>query len=474
MRITQIITHNFLYKFNYTIDLNQIEHITIIHGPNGSGKTFLLKFLDFLFHKKFWDLRKIPFQTVRIIFDSGEEFRVYSTFFQMVKEYHTDKFIEKFLTCGNINDRTTLYFEIRSQKEKDWIRIFSLQEYEFKEIILPKILDEKEVLKQKDLINKYLIEYPDDRKNIRLSYEKISFQLESRGKIIDKKTTKKFKGIPEPIERICHSIPIKFIQNQRIISYDSKKDNAPFNEILKCSKDLKKFIESGQKVINEENKKFKKSIQAKLWHFDKTKKIPSIGDLKVNLKDRSDWFLERLYWELPYPVISESFPYFDIDIKKYLNNISFENQEYQTLVFYEIFLDFLDGMIHSIEKFDTKIFLFQFFLQNDFINKEIVISNQGLELIFDHDSSSEFFPLNLSSGEQHIFIILFSLLFKVKSGTLVLIDEPEISLHIHWQRKFLRILQKIIADNPIDIFIATHAPDIVFDRRDLSISLKGD
>ena len=72
------------------------------------------------------------------------------------------------------------------------------------------------------------------------------------------------------------------------------------------------------------------------------------------------------------------------------------------------------------------------------------------------------------------FIIFFTLLFRTPPGTLVLIDEPEISLHIHWQRKFLKTVKRIQALNPIDVIIATHSPDIIFDRRDLSVSLRGE
>jgi len=40
---------------------------------------------------------------------------------------------------------------------------------------------------------------------------------------------------------------------------------------------------------------------------------------------------------------------------------------------------------------------------------------------------------DLSSGEQQEVVMLYELLFCVQPGTLVLIDEPELSLHVVWQ-----------------------------------------
>ena len=51
----------------------------------------------------------------------------------------------------------------------------------------------------------------------------------------------------------------------------------------------------------------------------------------------------------------------------------------------------------------------------------------------------------LSSGEQHELVLLYDLLFRVKPNTLVLIDEPELSLHVTWQKSFLPDLLEIVA-----------------------------
>jgi predicted ATP-binding protein involved in virulence len=78
----------------------------------------------------------------------------------------------------------------------------------------------------------------------------------------------------------------------------------------------------------------------------------------------------------------------------------------------------------------------------------------------------------LSSGEQHEIVLLFHLLFRVSKNTLVLIDEPELSLHIDWQRRFLPELLAIAGHAQIDALVATHSPYIAGEREDLMIDLE--
>jgi energy-coupling factor transporter ATP-binding protein EcfA2 len=105
--------------------------------------------------------------------------------------------------------------------------------------------------------------------------------------------------------------------------------------------------------------------------------------------------------------------------------------------------------------------------------KTVKVTNKEGLIFVDAITGTKIFPEQLSSGEQHLIIIFFNLLFNTLRNSLVLIDEPELSLHIHWQRKFLKTVLKIADLNEIDCILATHAPQLIHDRRDLTISLKG-
>jgi hypothetical protein len=80
---------------------------------------------------------------------------------------------------------------------------------------------------------------------------------------------------------------------------------------------------------------------------------------------------------------------------------------------------------------------------------------------------------DLSSGEQHELVLLYELLFRVPKNALVLVDEPEISLHVAWQSRFLLDLINIVGLSESYAIVATHSPVIIGNRRDLTVELKG-
>lgn len=64
----------------------------------------------------------------------------------------------------------------------------------------------------------------------------------------------------------------------------------------------------------------------------------------------------------------------------------------------------------------------------------------------------------LSSGEKQLLILLIEALLQKQKPYIFLADEPELSLHIQWQRK---IIPAIVAINPnAQIIVATHSPEI--------------
>jgi ABC-type transport system involved in cytochrome c biogenesis ATPase subunit len=79
-------------------------------------------------------------------------------------------------------------------------------------------------------------------------------------------------------------------------------------------------------------------------------------------------------------------------------------------------------------------------------------------------ASGQSLPLErLSSGEQHELVLLHELLFDLDPGTLVLIDEPELSLHVTWQEMLVPELMEIAQLAQLDFVLATHSPFIVGD-----------
>ena len=67
-------------------------------------------------------------------------------------------------------------------------------------------------------------------------------------------------------------------------------------------------------------------------------------------------------------------------------------------------------------------------------------------------------PENLSSGEKQMLIILLTTLLQDGKDYILLMDEPEIALHIDWQRSLIANMRQI---NPnCQIIITTHSPTV--------------
>lgn len=67
----------------------------------------------------------------------------------------------------------------------------------------------------------------------------------------------------------------------------------------------------------------------------------------------------------------------------------------------------------------------------------------------------------LSSGEIKLILLFYDLLFEAKTDSIVLLDEPESSFHLDWQRNCLSTVMKICEDKDLQVIVATHSPAIV-------------
>ena len=128
-------------------------------------------------------------------------------------------------------------------------------------------------------------------------------------------------------------------------------------------------------------------------------------------------------------------------------------------------ISIFDELIQHLELFTSILNERRFTFKTIQINKEKgfhFVTNKGKELSL----------TDLSSGEQHEVVLLYELIFRTTSNTLVLIDEPEISLHITWQKEFLKDLLAIIELQKMQVIVATHSPSIINDRWDLVFNLQ--
>lgn len=69
------------------------------------------------------------------------------------------------------------------------------------------------------------------------------------------------------------------------------------------------------------------------------------------------------------------------------------------------------------------------------------------------------FPYNLSSGEKQILAILLTILVEDNLPYVLLMDEPEVSLHVEWQKRLIDLIMEL---NPnVQVILTTHSPAVI-------------
>jgi len=81
-------------------------------------------------------------------------------------------------------------------------------------------------------------------------------------------------------------------------------------------------------------------------------------------------------------------------------------------------------------------------------------------------------PEVLSSGEKQLLLLFCNAITARKDGTVFIIDEPEISLNVKWQRRLIRSLLSCLSGVKAQIVMATHSIEILSQYEEFVTPLK--
>ena len=131
----------------------------------------------------------------------------------------------------------------------------------------------------------------------------------------------------------------------------------------------------------------------------------------------------------------------------------------------------------EVDKFMAPIDIYQKTLQKFIKDKEFNFSEENglLEVSWSYLKDgkltiSDLKHQNLSSGEKQLLILLTQTLLQEKQPYVFIADEPELSLHIEWQKDIIGAINTI---NPnAQVIVATHSPEIAGQWSDNIISME--
>ena len=139
-----------------------------------------------------------------------------------------------------------------------------------------------------------------------------------------------------------------------------------------------------------------------------------------------------------------------LDLKQYI--LSNFRKESRKLDSYSKALKKIQAFMEELfDGFDTKFYI------DDIDDTD----RYNEKIIFKNSTNDEFKIEELSTGEKTLISKILYLYFKDVKDKVILIDEPELSLHPSWQNKILKLYETFAEKNNCQIIIATHSPHII-------------
>ena len=156
------------------------------------------------------------------------------------------------------------------------------------------------------------------------------------------------------------------------------------------------------------------------------------------------------------------------DIKRLGKQVRFLEEHSKALKVY--FNDF-EKKYKVFEELIEQLDLFTDIINSRLKFKDIRISRDEGIVVYKSNTDEQLKLAQLSSGEKQEIILFYELIFESDKNIHLLIDEPEISLHIEWQLKFMDDLLRIAEKKKFKVTVATHSPQIINNHWDIQIDL---
>jgi len=439
MRITKISVKKLFGVFDHDIPIKKKGGITIIIGENGLGKTILLEMIEALFNGKYFYFSSVTFKEFILEFSDGVKWI-------LKKEEQRNNLPTLSLTQVNKNGSKYKPIPLISYQPEDlelMARNIS-RHIPYIRRIGPRMWEDRrtrELLESDDVVYRF---------GNYLPYE---FPIIARDR-------------PKWFDNRHEKVNVNLIETQRLISIEEREEKTHEKTVDKYSKELSRTIKSYLTQSTELSSKLDRTYPNRL--IERLKQSANVTNEHLNTQ------LKRL---------EEKRELLDtvglIEIEKDSNILEIENPQE---VIKDVLMLYVEDSFRKIEIFDEiarKIELLLDIINKRFKHKQFQVDKEEgfvckSTIIKEKNEEFQIIPVSkLSSGEQNELVLFYELLFKSSPDSIILIDEPEVSLHISWQNCFIEDVTEIAGLNNLEIVIATHSPDIIANNWNMKVELKG-
>jgi len=416
-------------KFDYVVPLSgdKFENYLIITAPNGFGKSTILRIINSFFNRKYDFFLDLKFEEIVLEFSNN---------FHVTISKNKNSKLREVVFLSSENNRFVYskrrFFE---HKERRALEYITKNVYTIERIGIREWLDREDgqIYTLKELMDKYDV------------YNILGIEKESNKVWLDVITSK---------------LKVDFIETNRLFEINGEEYEYNVDVLSYKIKELiNKSINEHFIVSKEQESTFAKRVLENL----NTNVSIGILDIERKLKALDDF--NKTY--------NENKIFGSIDLDDNIVSKIKESSVSENIALLWFLNEYISDVYNKVKRFENlgkKIKLFQSTINHLFYFKKVEINpDYGIKVI--NDSKDRIKLNDLSSGEQHMLIMVGKLIFESDNNNIILLDEPEISLHASWQQQILNLINELTATNKTKVVIATHSFTLINGHWDNSIEL---
>lgn len=441
-RVVKASATGVLGEYNHSITFRDDADFAIIYGPNGVGKTRFLEIIDAFSNLRVDRLQSLPFESAMLQFSDGWALTV-------SRESAGLQELPDLTGSEGLLGRTWQELIKRHGAEVEGGRLdvlmFQLMGPDGTILEAPAVFD----VQSEDDVVAWLA-----AASLRDQWSAVDAQPNEVLRRLRNVAAHRFRPagtLPDEFVTFTDGLDVRLIETQRLLTIEldektGRKDRGTRPTIEAYSEIIRRQLEEDLSNSSRVGQQLDSSFPSRMLEAGERSRL-SQAEIRDRLEDQRE---RRARIEQITPLGLNAFiPLPDGDLT---------NAQRSVL---ELYLGDAEAKLNVFAPTVTKINMLEETVNARLLGKRLTISaDEGIVIRRDRDR--ERVPLTaLSSGEQHEIIMIFDLLFNVKRGGLVLIDEPEISLHIAWQQQFIADVLKIAQLVGFQFVIATHSPQII-------------
>lgn len=426
--------------YDYDIPFSEEPAVKILTGPNGYGKTTLLLAISHLYKGDFWYFHFLNFQELRVYL-SEPAIEQQIVIKKQIAENSSQEVIKQqdFLVVNEFDDTDEeIYEEVITLQDNKGNEIESviIREAYIQELLSSfkrRMLHDSRGFKDEELFLMYYDSIEDDY--IQFHSKNISLALQ---------------------EYETMYLPAQRVYNREQVGTRGRMSRSYTYEIDHVNDEISGLYRRAQNRFAASSQRIDATYISRLIQRRDSYSKDELQDKLNALKERIDGFKQL-------NLIS------NMELLDYSLDDDNSYQEYKKVM--TLYVDDMNEKMNMFEALYQKISLYKRIVTTKVLSeKTIDFCENGLKVT--NVNGRELNDLHkLSSGEQNLLILYYNLIFRSNKKTILMIDEPENSLHVAWQSKMLEDYIEMSDTTGCQIILATHSPTFIDGKWELTTDL---